>query len=224
MVAQWGLCVTLVAASGPLSAASSAIPAPTLFSARPAISKPSPHVHQEPKQCDLDDYKVYWYDAVQAHSGDAGTELTIVRLGQPAFHKFLDALSIESVTEWYAPGEENSSGSGVTGVMMRCGFPAGNGRAFIIIADLEKGRWKQVLDVASDKCGFNRGLEIVDVDGDTYPELLVVPDYRPYYTVGLSGLRTQVWKWSAGKKIYVLERTTLYRSRLQRPERLKERW
>jgi hypothetical protein len=181
--------------------------------------KPPLVVPAEPwSVCNLEDCTVIWAHAYQTEIQETGVSFKIQRYGEKPLQRFWPDLGIVNVSAWRAP-EDLPDDDTLTGVIFTCAFPTGSGRDYIILAHLGKNRWKRVFEGSSDKSGGRHGLEIVDVDGDGYPELVVVPSFRPYYDNDNdpAALEAEIWKWSPGKQTYVKVGQKPYLKRLQRP-------
>jgi hypothetical protein len=73
-----------------------------------------------------------------------------------------------------------------------------------------------VFDGISSRCNDGRGLEMMDLDGDSCPELILTPTYKAFDDPKLPPIMAEIWKWSVSKKTYVLHKRMPYQNRLQK--------
>lgn len=150
---------------------------------------------------------------------DSGTQLIIYdRDGNKltrSYETWFDTKFVDSVAAWHSPEQEIDH---VTGVMISYECSTGSGKEFLIMGRVGPHKWKRVFDGYSDD-GFHHDPEFVDVDGDTFPEIILTTHYRRMGEedgeIDTSVLTSQIWKWSGTKLKYVLLRTVPYDHRLQ---------
>lgn len=159
---------------------------------------------------DLDDYLVSW--EWECRADDIGSNVKIKpRYGGKPYIVYLPDRVIVSITEWYAP-QRQSEESALTGVEIRCSYLTGSSREYLIFGCIH-GKWKKVFDTSSGTSGDAHGIESVDIDGDTYPELIVTKTF--HYASDASELLAQVWKWSPKEDEYIRLDTVPYLQRLR---------
>ena len=122
---------------------------------------------------------------------------------------FEDGVYIQSVASWMAPEAHPRA----SGVLLKAHGGAGSHKRFILLASDDGRHFRVLLDVVSLFAGESRGLEMVDLDGDGYPELLTIADYSGVPHAAL----VSIWKWSPAQRRYVMERTCPYWERLRPP-------
>jgi hypothetical protein len=158
---------------------------------------------------------------------NSGTQLIIYDRGDHnklirSYATWMDTKYIDSVSAWHSPEQEIDH---VTGVMISYGFSTGSGEGYFILREVGPRNWKLVFAGYSDD-GFHHDPEFVDINGDTYPEIILTTHYRRMgEDEDTSVLTSQVWKWSGEKLKYVLLRTVPYNQRLRnfRPVRAGHR-
>jgi hypothetical protein len=136
--------------------------------------------------------------------GAAGSVL--VRLYRYKSHTFL-----ASVTSWCPPVSIYPKNRGV---LLTSEFSSGSGKEFVILAQTTHG-FRQVFRAFSNKVGDGRSLEIVDLDGDGYPEIICVPTYDDFRGVDAGKTLAQVWKWNSKLERYDKVRESAYADRLK---------
>ena len=133
-----------------------------------------------------------------------------VKGSKPLFRKFFYAMGIARILPWVAPIE---GASGLKGFMVVLEYGAGSISTCAIFGDIN-GQFRQVLDVEIGKAKSNPPVEVVDLDGDYYPEIVSVDDYRFKKYGDRKGI-ARVWKWSPKKNRYIQVRESAYADRLK---------
>jgi hypothetical protein len=118
---------------------------------------------------------------------------------------------IESVAPWTAPPD---NGAEWTGLFITEHYSTGSSRKFLILAE-QKGKFRKVFQAFSHRVGEGRSVEWVDLDGDSYPEIITVPSYDGFRGTNPRSTKAQVWKWSDQKARYVMVRESPYLQRLK---------
>lgn len=150
--------------------------------------------------------KYEWGDVLSVFDADAKAN------SKPLFRKLFNGMFVSRILPWTAPqgGEDVPDG-----FMVTFEYGAGSTLHYAIFANL-KGHIKQVLDLDTGYAWYSHPLEVVDLDGDTYPELISVDDYRLILKSSDVGEETaRVWKWSSKRNEYVLARVSTYAERLK---------
>jgi len=155
----------------------------------------------------IHDYRVKWYRNKQA----IGDILEIYRhaTNELIYKASLDT-TIESISAWTAPEKDYDA---TRGIMVTTHFSTGSSKKFIILAEV-KGKIREVLNVFSRKAGEAHALEIVDLDGDSYPEIICVASYEDFRGSNPGPTRAQIWKWFPKQARYVQVRDSAYLERL----------
>lgn len=126
-------------------------------------------------------------------------------------YKYFASTNLDSVTMWHAPMQAYPM---IRGILLTTSFSTGSGKEFIILAETKRG-FHQVFKVFSAKIGDARSLEMVDLDDDSFPEIIVVPSYADFRESESGITRAQVWKWANNVERYVKIRESAYSDRLR---------
>jgi len=149
-------------------------------------------------------YRVDWHQNTETHRGDV---VTIKGKESLIFTLHLENY-LESVSPWSSPSTKEIRQHGL---LLTTSFATGSSHEYLLLVEENRkfviaNRW------FSRQIGEGRFLELVDLDGDGYPEIIHVPSYESFDNKRAEAL---IWKWSQQKKRYVLAKRTLYSRRLK---------
>jgi len=153
-------------------------------------------------------YQARWF---RVHSGqfEVGDEVDVYDQSKKVYSFYRASKFVESIQPWVEPVEDPRS-SGLLVTLL--GF-AGSSREYVIIGS-DHGSFRIVLDVLSLRAG-ERPLEMVDLDGDSNPEIVSIDDYTGLFDSYGGAVYARAWKWSRAKFRYENVRTSIYSQRLR---------
>ena len=126
-------------------------------------------------------------------------------------YRFFDSTTVNSVAGWTIASKNRPT---VRGMILTTSFSTGSGKEVIILAEVN-GAIRQVFKGFSDKVLKRNPIQLVHLDGDSNPEIVIIPSYSEFRGSDPGSTRAEIWKWSTKRERYVMVRESAYADRLK---------